>query len=273
MWRKMEETTKKNLILKKKLILSDKKERINKLALMLLGPRMPKLQDELLKFVPRPPMGQENETLWLIQSNLFDKKQVHKQFLLFEDKMENSTDLKCTKTIHADQNCSKSQKHQTDSLFHRSNSNIDTSEQKINKCLNGLRNNNTLPNKSLDQTYLQKKGSKSLKLKKRRKKSRETILIDLTGDDEKTIPYVIERKRTKRNSKCLKLTENIKSKKHMNSSKYSDTLVNVNIKECPNENNKGFRENVHLEYKPAYEISDSTEDCISVSSRSSLHDS
>lgn len=109
MWRKMEETTKKNLNLKKKLILSDKKERINKLALMLLGSRMPKLQDELLKFVPQPPMSQENETLWLIQSNLFDTKQVHKQFLLFEDKMDNSTSLQCTKTIHVDQNCLKAQ--------------------------------------------------------------------------------------------------------------------------------------------------------------------
>lgn len=103
MWRKMEETTKTNLIL------SDKTERINKLAVMLLGPRMPKLQDELLKFVPRPPIGQENETLWLIQSNLFDLKEVHKHFLLFEDKMNNSTDLQCTKIFHADQNCSKSQ--------------------------------------------------------------------------------------------------------------------------------------------------------------------
>jgi len=105
----MEETTKKNLFLKKKLILSDKEERINKLAVMLLGPRIPKLRDELLKFVPRPPIGQENETLWLIQSNLFDIEEVHKQFLLFEEKMINSTNLQCTKTIHADQNCSKSQ--------------------------------------------------------------------------------------------------------------------------------------------------------------------
>lgn len=102
MWRKMEETTEKSLIL------PDKKERINKLALMLLGPRMPKLQDELLKFVPRPPMDQENETLWLIQDQ-FDIKQFHKQFLLFEDKMDNSTGLQCTNTAHADQNCSKSQ--------------------------------------------------------------------------------------------------------------------------------------------------------------------
>ncbi|KYN21492.1 hypothetical protein ALC57_06106 [Trachymyrmex cornetzi] len=101
-WRKMEETA-------KKLNLSDQKKRIDELALMLLGPRMPKLQDELLKFVPRPPIQEKNETLWLIESNQFDIKEFHKQFLLFEDKMDNSTGLKCTKTIHADQTCSKSQ--------------------------------------------------------------------------------------------------------------------------------------------------------------------
>jgi len=93
----------------KKLNLSDKKKRIDELALMLLGPRMPKLQDELLKFVPRPPIQEKNETLWLIESNQFDIKEFHKQFLLFEDKMDNSTGLKYTKTIHADQTCSKSQ--------------------------------------------------------------------------------------------------------------------------------------------------------------------
>lgn len=97
-WRKMEETKK---------VLSDEREKINKLAVMLLGPHIPKLQDELLKFVP--PLGQENKTLWLIQSQ-FDIEQAHKQFLLFEDKMDGSTDTQFPiKVIHADENFSKSQ--------------------------------------------------------------------------------------------------------------------------------------------------------------------
>lgn len=108
--------------------LSDKKEEIDKLALMLLGPRMPKLRDELLKFVPRPPKIQKNETLWLLRSNLFE---MHKHFLLFEDEMDkhfllledkmdkysllledkidNCADLQCTKVVSVDQNCLKSQ--------------------------------------------------------------------------------------------------------------------------------------------------------------------
>lgn len=84
----------------------DRKGRINKLALMLLGLRTPKMRDELLEFVPRPPVDQENETLWLLQSNLLDLKQSHKHFLLFEDNMNKSTDSQSIETIHADQSCS-----------------------------------------------------------------------------------------------------------------------------------------------------------------------
>ncbi|KYN08632.1 hypothetical protein ALC62_00303 [Cyphomyrmex costatus] len=241
MWRKMEETT-------KKLNLSDKKEKINKLALMLLGPRMPKLRDELLKFVPTPPTGQENETLWLIQSNLFDIKQVHKQFLLFEDKMDNCTGLNCTKPIHTDQNCLKSQKRQTNSLFHTNNSNGNkTSEQKINKCLGGLQKNNSLPNnknnknKCLEIQNLQKSGSRSLKSLKKINKSRKTILIDLTGDDE------VKRKRTKQNSEFVKVIKDVRNKKHINSSEYSNKLTNSDVKECSNKDNKNLEEKNHLE--------------------------
>ncbi|XP_036138861.1 uncharacterized protein LOC105829396 isoform X2 [Monomorium pharaonis] len=280
MWRKMQETTKKNSILKK-FMLSGKKEEINKLALMLLGPRMPELQDELLKFVPRPPTNQvttDPETLWLIQSNLFDEEQVHKKFLLFEDEMDNSTGLQCAKTIHADQSCSKIQKHQMNSLFRRSNSNGDTSQQKINKCLNVLQNNNnTLSNNkntSLDHTYLQKKGSKSLKsFKKIRKKSKKTIIIDLTGDDEKSITCKVKRKRTKQNSKCLFLMKNImRSNKHVNPLKYSGKSVNAGVNECPNDN-KNLEEKIRSEYKLVYDVKISdTENCTSISTKSSLND-
>lgn len=86
---------------------NDRKGRINKLALMLLGLRIPKLRDELLEFVPTPPVGQENETLWLLQLNLSDLKQNLRLFLQFEDKMDNSTvHSRCIEVIHADRNCS-----------------------------------------------------------------------------------------------------------------------------------------------------------------------
>ncbi|KYN41911.1 hypothetical protein ALC56_03670 [Trachymyrmex septentrionalis] len=259
MWKKMEETEKLNL--------SDKKKRIDELAVMLLGPRMPKLQDELLKFVPRPPIQEKNETLWLIESNQFDIKEFHKQFLLFEDKMDNSTGLKCIKTIHADQTCSKSQKHQINSfpLFRPNNSNGSSSEQKINKCLDGLRNNNTLSNNKNNknkclETHLQKNGSRSLKPLKKNN-SHKIIIIDLTGDDK------VKRKRTNRNSESLKVKKNKKNKKkHINSSKYSNKLTNSNIKERSNEDNKNLKEKNRLESKSDIKSNNGTENCTSVNS-------
>ncbi|XP_018046480.1 PREDICTED: uncharacterized protein MAL13P1.304-like, partial [Atta colombica] len=258
-WRKMEETA-------KKLNLSDKKKRIDELALMLLGPRMPKLQDELLKFVPRPPIQEKNETLWLIESNQFDIKEFHKQFLLFEDKMDNSTGLKYTKTIHADQTCSKSQKHQINSLFCPNNSNGSTSEQKVNKCLDGLRNNNTLSNNKNNknkclETHLQKSGSRSLKPLKKNN-SHKIIIIDLTGDDK------VKRKRTNRNSESSKVKKNKRNKKkHINSSKYLNKLTNSDVKEHSNEDNKNLKEKNRLESKPVdIKSSNGIENCTLVSS-------
>lgn len=96
MWKKMDK-------------ISDKKEKINNIALSLLGLRMPKLRNELLEFVPRPPTNEENETLWLLQSNSLDLKQAHKYFLLFEDKMDDFADLQRTVITQTGQSCSKSQ--------------------------------------------------------------------------------------------------------------------------------------------------------------------
>lgn len=122
MWKKIEK-------------LSDKKEKVDELALKLLGPHIPELRHELLEFVelPRPPMDRKDETLWLLQSNSFNLEQIHKDFLLFEDKMDkhflphedqidkhalllenkigsNSADLQCrfTKMV-AQEKCLKSQ--------------------------------------------------------------------------------------------------------------------------------------------------------------------
>lgn len=75
------------------------KKRINQLAVTLLGPRMPKLCNKLMKFVPLPPVNEENETLWLLQPNSFNLTQAHERFLLLEDKMDNCANLQCIKAI------------------------------------------------------------------------------------------------------------------------------------------------------------------------------
>lgn len=74
---------------------SDKKKKINELAIMILGSRMPELRHEL-KFVPQPPKNEKNETSWLLHANL--KNTLH-HFLLFEDKMDNFKDLQRTKMV------------------------------------------------------------------------------------------------------------------------------------------------------------------------------
>jgi len=98
--------------------ISDKKEKINNMAVSLLGLRMPKLRNELLEFIPRPPTDEENETLWLLQSNSLDLKQAHKYFLIFEDKMDSLADSQCTKIIpsQTNQSCLKSQVMQLNSI-------------------------------------------------------------------------------------------------------------------------------------------------------------
>ncbi|XP_032679606.1 uncharacterized protein LOC116848019 isoform X2 [Odontomachus brunneus] len=255
----------------------DRKGRINKLAVMLLGLRMPKLRDELLEFVPRP-ADQDNETLWLLQSNLFDLKQSHKHFLLFEDNMDNSTDLQSIKTINPDQSCSVPQKNQVNPLSCQSNSNGDASNHEVNKDHSGaLQNRNVIPdidgNKSMDRTYLQKKGAKSLKsLKKTRKKPKKTIIIDLTGDDEISVPYKVKRKKTKQKLEYSKIMKKKhKLQKHIN--KDSSRLMDADTQTCSNNINKSSNDKVRLECNPTFDnkVSDSTQGCASTNSKSSLN--
>lgn len=74
MWKRIKENVK------------EKKE-VNKIALTLLGSCIPKMRDELLKIIPKPPIEHENETIWLLQPNVFDLKTASKNFLAFENAM------------------------------------------------------------------------------------------------------------------------------------------------------------------------------------------
>lgn len=65
----------------------EEKKKVNKLALTKLGPRAPTMSDELLKIIPKSRIEQENETLWLLQPNLFDLKTACNNFLAVEDAM------------------------------------------------------------------------------------------------------------------------------------------------------------------------------------------
>jgi len=95
MWKKIEET-------------SDKRKKINELAVMLLGLRMPKLRDEL-KFVPKPPKKGNYETQWLLYAAHLKPTLDH--FLKFEDEMDKPKDLQIsgTKMVCINQSSSKFQ--------------------------------------------------------------------------------------------------------------------------------------------------------------------
>lgn len=237
--------------------ISDKNEKIDELALKLLGPCMPKLRDELIKFVPSPMDRTDHKTLWLLKSDI-DLKEMHEHFLLFEDQMDklqfedqmdihslqfedeinNSAYLQCIKAT--DQNSLKSQ---------------------VSLSING--------NKSLEEIYLQKKKKRNLEsLKKITKKAGEIEIIDLTGDDETNLYKVKRKKRKKHNLKdqdCLNIRkessngdrkstvkkvclehEFIKNEKFDNSY-YSTSILhnhNLYIKEC------NVTSNVLKDHKP-----------------------
>lgn len=118
-------------------------------------------------------------------------------------------------------------------LLHQSNSNKSnlTSNQEKNKDLNSLQNNNMplgIKRKSSEQIYLPKKKKRGLKSKKVKKKkeqeSKKVIIIDLTGDDEISVPC--KRKRIKHNLKFLKIMKDIiKNKKHINTLKHSSKFI------------------------------------------------
>lgn len=73
-WKKMKET------------IEEKKE-VNKIALTILGPCIPKMRDELLKIIYKVPTEFENGTLALLQSNVFNLKTACNNFLVFEETM------------------------------------------------------------------------------------------------------------------------------------------------------------------------------------------
>jgi len=133
---------------------------------------------------------------------------------------------------------------------------------------------NTNRNKFSDQSSLEKKETRNFKsLKKNKSKSRKTIIIDLTGDDEINIPCKVKRKKTKRNLEHLKIMQNKQRfQKHINLSKYSNPVVNGQKRQSLNKDSKNFVDKVHLEHKLAFDkVYDNIDDGTVISSKSALN--
>lgn len=144
-----------------------------------------------------------------------------------------------------------------------------------------LQNRNVIPgddrNKSMDQSYLQKKGVRNLHpLKKMKKKPGKTIIIDLTKDDEISVPYKVKRKKTKQRLKYLKIMKKKhKLQKHISTPKNSSRFTDAGIQANSNNNSKTFNDKVRLECKRTIsdnKASNSTESCGSINKKSSLND-
>lgn len=120
------------------------------------------------------------------------------------------------------------------------------------------------------------KENKSLEKEENRRESREAIIIDLTGDDETSVPCKVKRKRSKPDSKCLKIMKDImerKNEKHINSLKHSSQFItSVNMEKSFNRDSKSTAEKF-LEYKlnPNNKISDNTKSYTSISNKSPLN--
>ncbi|XP_029172533.1 uncharacterized protein LOC114941653 isoform X2 [Nylanderia fulva] len=273
--------------------ISDKNEKIDELAIKLLGPCMPKLRDELIKFVPSPTdsTNHETETLWLLKSDI-DLKQMHEHFLLFEDQMnkhslqleeiDNSAYLQC---IKIDQYGLESQTQMN--LFQQNkNRSTPTSNQEVNRDgLNGFQNNLQLGNnrnKPLEKTYLQKGERRSFKslekiTEKSIKKPKKFEIIDLTGDDESGSYKINRRKRKKKyilnGRDCLKIGKN-KKQDFLNHLKLSNEIMtSVNTEKSSNRDSKSLVEKACLEHKPILDnkISEGTESYTSINNKSSLN--
>lgn len=63
----------------------EEKKEVNKIALTILGPCIPKMRDELFKIICKVPTEFENGTLTLLQPNVFNLKTACNNFLIFEE--------------------------------------------------------------------------------------------------------------------------------------------------------------------------------------------
>ncbi|XP_076289027.1 uncharacterized protein LOC143213246 isoform X2 [Lasioglossum baleicum] len=232
---------------------------VNKMALAILGPHVPEMRDELLKIIPKPPVGHGNETLWLLQPNVFDLRKACSNFLAFEDSI----------TIQSNKSY----------LLKKSDLNIFQQSQIVSSCgINAVREHsmnfelnkcetnklkNTLDHsKFADQALSTKRRNKFKKFRQASKlKSGEIILIDLTEDNES----LEANKNKKKKKKCKRKLDWLK----MMRKKYRvQKPVEVN---CRNEveiadahsteNSKSFVDKSHLEYLPISDnkVSESTE--------------
>lgn len=168
---------------------------MNKIALTILGPCIPKMRDELLKIIYKVPTEFENGTLALLQSNVFNLKTACNNFLVFEETMFiESKDNFITQNsdLYLQDLYSVQKSFINCELIKNGTENNHAFKDGIN---NNKNNNELLPSRNKFKNY--KKISKL--------KPGELILIDLTKEDELKTDKKKRKKKCQRNLEWLKM--------------------------------------------------------------------
>ncbi|XP_014601524.1 PREDICTED: uncharacterized protein LOC106785490 [Polistes canadensis] len=173
---------------------SEEAKKIDELAVALLGSHMPKMHVDLLKLVPKLPSNCKNETLWLMQPNLFDLKQACNDFLVFTENMETTecvllpSTIKSTK-VHNYTNSEINMNTNKDEEMHSLSCNKSDINPKTGLNNNKLKDNSKKNNNSIKKKKLHAK-EKTGKNKKYKLvpnvKSGEMIVINFLKDNEQS---------------------------------------------------------------------------------------
>ncbi|XP_017889621.1 uncharacterized protein LOC108630700 [Ceratina calcarata] len=214
----------------------EEKKEVNKIALTILGPYIPKMRDDIFKIILKPP--HENETIWLLQSNVFDLKAACNNFTAFEEASIESEDQ---------------------------HSKIPDVKLQSSQCASYD------VTKSLTNYESKRDESRRIRLKRCKKvsklKPKEMILIDLTEDDESKIEKK-KSKKGKRTLEWLKITKKQRKKK----SDEEQCMNQVEIADAHSTEN--VTRKILLENLPISDnkVSESTETCAAVEDESMQDD-
>lgn len=218
---------------------------------------MPKMHVNLLKLLPRLPLNCENETLWLMQPNLFDLKQSRNDFLMCEEHIEMIHNVQLSSMIQNTRTCNRNNlminsitigDKETNSINYSSNKN-----QKIDFSENGLfqeiyKENNYLIKNSDKEKVNRIKKSKFVP----NMKTGEIVVIDFSKEEEECISSTKRKKnKCKKNlgwlrivAKRCKAQKNIKYDKQTEITDVhsTDNLVNLkHMQQCfDNKDNKNI---------------------------------
>ncbi|KAF7414146.1 hypothetical protein HZH68_002635 [Vespula germanica] len=231
LWRKIKEN-------------SEETKQVDELAVAILGSHMPKMQAELLNLVPKLPLNCKNETLWLMQPNLFDLKQACNDFLILEEKIEMTEYNELLSTIKTERihdytnpgtSINTIKNKEIDSLGCISNIN-----QKITLDESKLMKDICEENDNSGKSHIKKKIRKNKKFKfVPNVKPGEIIVIDFSKDNEECIsPKKKKKNKCKRKLGWLRI---VAKKCRKNQKLFIDDAKNIDTKEYADTVNKQNR--------------------------------